>query len=40
MSLETLERMSNKEIEAWVRRASKNDPEGVDNALQKMMGGR
>ena len=40
MSLETLDRMTNKEIQAWVARESKKGPEAIDNALQKMMDGR
>lgn len=38
MSLESLDRMSNKQIQDWVRRVSKNDPNAVDAALAKMMG--
>lgn len=38
MSLESLDRMSPKEIQDWVRRTTASDPEGHDRALAKMMG--
>jgi hypothetical protein len=41
MSFDSFDRMSQKEIEAWVRNATKKGgPEAVNKALSRMMGGR